>query len=185
MLYRAAVVCLAALLHRGERARESVFFSVDAASPSVPGVSNNDVLAPGPVGGPPGGGDARGRARSAARAARRARRDDHRRTRRSARDLLLGRPGGRGTSPGGSASGRVLRGARRPGRRRRVRERRRWAATRWSSTRTSSACCRPLRPGYPRALRSTTSTRWIWPERWPGVGFYSLLAGNSFGLSRR
>lgn len=29
------------------------FFSVDAASPSFPGVSNSDALAPGPVGGPP------------------------------------------------------------------------------------------------------------------------------------
>jgi hypothetical protein len=52
MLYRAAVVCLAALFVTSS-ALASPFFSLDAASPSVPGVSNNDVLAPGPVGGPP------------------------------------------------------------------------------------------------------------------------------------
>lgn len=52
MLYRAAVVCLAALFVAGS-SLASPFFSLDAASPSVPGVSNNDVLAPGPVGGPP------------------------------------------------------------------------------------------------------------------------------------
>jgi len=52
MLCRAAVVCLAAVSMAGS-ALASPFFSLDAASPSVPGVSNNDVLAPGPVGGPP------------------------------------------------------------------------------------------------------------------------------------
>ena len=53
MLYRAAVVCLAALLIAGSSLAGPIFFSVDVASPSVPGVSNNDVLAPGPVAGPP------------------------------------------------------------------------------------------------------------------------------------
>lgn len=54
MLYRAAVVCLAAVSCAGSAlASPVVFFSIDGASPSAPSVSNNDVLAPGPVGGPP------------------------------------------------------------------------------------------------------------------------------------
>jgi hypothetical protein len=54
MLYRAVVVCLATLFVPGiALASPFVFFSIDAASPSVPGVSNSAVLAPGPVGGPP------------------------------------------------------------------------------------------------------------------------------------
>jgi hypothetical protein len=52
MLYRAAVVCLVAVFGAGASA-DTIYFSIDAASPSLPGVSNNDVLAPGPVGGPP------------------------------------------------------------------------------------------------------------------------------------
>ena len=54
MLYRAAGLCLAAVeCAQSSLASAVVFFSIDGVSPSVPSVSNNDVLAQGPVGGPP------------------------------------------------------------------------------------------------------------------------------------
>ncbi len=46
-------VSLVAVALSAPLARAVPFFSVDAVSPSVPGVSESDILAPGPIGGPP------------------------------------------------------------------------------------------------------------------------------------